>query len=864
MKSNLIFLIFLFSGNLLSAQTFTQVGENPFTNSTHGTVIFGDVNGDGAPDALFSGNDFFNSPASTTLYLNDGAGNFTEKPNTSILGVSAGVFTDVVAFVDVDGNQTLDVFISGPYYWNGGNITYITKLYLNNGAGNFTEKFAPGLNSIHGHFAFADVDGNNTPDVIISDFNNTKLYLNDGTGNFTEKPDTASVFITSAEAAFADIDGNNTQDLILSGNGPNGLATYIYLNDSSGNFTIKSTMQAIGGSYTFADVDGNNTLDMLLSGIIYTTQVENVTKLYLNDGAGNFTEQTGTPFVKVKDGSAKFTDVDGNNTMDLLITGNKRNSGTPFEPVTKLYLNDGLGNFTEKTGTSFENIHRSSVAVADVDGDSTLDILMSGTAGLTNSSAIFHKASLYFNDGMGNFEQKPNASLAGISQGTAVFEDMDGNNTQDILISGVDSSGSVIKLYRNNGKSVFSENPEFQIEGLSYGSLAVADVTGDSLPDVLISGFNDSGFPVPYTRLYTNDSSGAMTEVIPGHFLGLAEGMIALEDVNGDNKADVIITGVGILGNVTKLYINQGNLNFPEKTNTPFEGVKNSAFALADVDGNSTQDILLTGYTGTERIAKLYLNDGSGNFSEKSGTPFEGVEYGSVAFADVDGNQTKDVLITGATATGRIARLYLNDGTGNFTEQTGTPFEGIANSSVSFADADGNQSMDLLIAGHTGSERITKLYLNNGSGSFYEHTEVPFEIVINGGVAFGDVNGDSTLDVLIAGQDTSFVGIARLYLNEGGMFTSIDRESVEEVTEFLLYPNPTAEGEVYIDLPPSGPEPTLVRILDIHGRIVASHQILGKTNQQTFSLNISSLKPGYYIVQVYRDHKGISRKMIVR
>ncbi|MCB0852488.1 MAG: VCBS repeat-containing protein, partial [Bacteroidetes bacterium] len=301
MKSNLLFIALLFLGTMLSAQIFTEVRESDLINSTHGTVIFGDVNGDGAPDALFSGYDFFDSPAEITLYINDGAGNFTEKTNTPIQGVRSGS----MAFADVDGNQTQDLLISGGRYWNNGGVIYITKLYLNGGSGNFTEKPIPGLSSIQGNFAFADVDGNNTQDVIISDFSETRLYLNDGNGNFTEKPDTASVFITSGDLAFADIDGNSTQDLIISGNDSLGLATYIYLNDGAGNFSIKSAMQNIGssgGSITLADVDGDSTQDMLLSGIIFTTQVEKITRLYLNDGSGNFTEKTGTNFNTVSDG----------------------------------------------------------------------------------------------------------------------------------------------------------------------------------------------------------------------------------------------------------------------------------------------------------------------------------------------------------------------------------------------------------------------------------------------------------------------------------------------------------------------------------------------------------------------------------
>ena len=55
---------------------------------------------------------------------------------------------------------------------------------------------------------------------------------------------------------------------------------------------------------------------------------------------------------------------------------------------------------------------------------------------------------------------------------------------------------------------------------------------------------------------------------------------------------------------------------------------------------------------------------------------FEAVDESSIAFADVDGDNDKDVLITGKTLTGdpAISKLYINNGDGNFTEAIGTPF----------------------------------------------------------------------------------------------------------------------------------------------------------------------------------------------
>ena len=78
---------------------------------------------------------------------------------------------------------------------------------------------------------------------------------------------------------------------------------------------------------------------------------------------------------------------------------------------------------------------------------------------------------------------------------------------------------------------------------------------------------------------------------------------------------------------------------FTEVEGTPFEDVWQSSIAFSDVDGDGDKDVLITGYTygssSNGLIAKLYTNDGGGSFTEVTGTPFEGVKYGSIAFSDV-------------------------------------------------------------------------------------------------------------------------------------------------------------------------------------------------------------------------------------
>jgi len=103
---------------------------------------------------------------------------------------------------------------------------------------------------------------------------------------------------------------------------------------------------------------------------------------------------------------------------------------------------------------------------------------------------------------------------------------------------------------------------------------------------------------------------------------------------------------------------------------TPFEGVFRSSIEFADVDNDEDLDLFISGFTDDEKsFAKLYHNDGLGNFTESVNTPFEPGGACSSKFADIDNDGDPDLLITGGTSSSNIfTKLYTNDGAGNFTE----------------------------------------------------------------------------------------------------------------------------------------------------------------------------------------------------
>ena len=103
-------------------------------------------------------------------------------------------------------------------------------------------------------------------------------------------------------------------------------------------------------------------------------------------------------------------------------------------------------------------------------------------------------------------------------------------------------------------------------------------------------------------------------------------------------------------------------LPYASQITADFFGVSESYIAFADVNVDNDQDVLITGLSNSSgKIAQPYTYNCSGNFSIVSGTPFDWVEFGSIAFADIDNDTDQNVLITGSSSQiGIIAKLYRN------------------------------------------------------------------------------------------------------------------------------------------------------------------------------------------------------------
>lgn len=124
----------------------------------------------------------------------------------------------------------------------------------------------------------------------------------------------------------------------------------------------------------FLDIDNDGDQDLFIVGM-NVDYLFGIFKLYRNDGIGYFIEVQDIFFKGVKFGLVVFVDVDNDGDEDLLFIGIY---GLLFNLMIDLYFNDGMGNFEEYLYLFFEDVNYGVVKVVDIDGDGDLDVMVIG------------------------------------------------------------------------------------------------------------------------------------------------------------------------------------------------------------------------------------------------------------------------------------------------------------------------------------------------------------------------------------------------------------------------------------------------------------------------------------------------------
>lgn len=365
----------------------------------------------------------------------------------------------------------------------------------------------------------------------------------------------------------------------------------------------------------------------------------------------NFQLDTTQIFQDADVGAMAFADVDNDGDMDLLIIG----KGGPI--LTKLYLNNGSGSFTALSNPSLVNVFNGDVKFLDADNDGDLDVFITGS-----TSSPSNTANLYLNNGIGFYTLSTGSNFELVRAGKNDIGDVDGDGDIDIITTGQNPSGNpVTKFYLNNGSGIYNPQSSSPFTNLQYGAARFIDIDNDGDLDLLLCGENNTGQPI--TELYSNNGSGIFTLNTSSTIDGFTSSDIATGDIDNDGDIDFIICGQSGANIATKLYLNNGSGVFSELIGTPFAPVMLGTVKLADVDNDGDLDVYVMGTGpggGSAVIAKIYANMGTNTFIEAAS--IVGAYFSSAAIADVNGDNKADIIHSGTSFTQPIhaTRLFLN------------------------------------------------------------------------------------------------------------------------------------------------------------------------------------------------------------
>lgn len=422
----------------------------------------------------------------------------------------------------------------------------------------------------------------------------------------------------------------------------------------------------------------------------------------------------------------------------------------------------------------FPEIMGAGGAMFDYDNDGDLDVLLIqggalGEAGMPESLpnglsySLFKKGHRLFRNELdqgGGLRFTDVSDAAGLvtehyGMGVAIG-DVDGDADLDLYITGFGDN----YLFRNNGNGTFSDitaasganDPRWSTSATLFDmdhdgdlDLYVANYVrftlGNNVRCTLIAGQRDyctpDAFPAHRDSLFRNEGLGRFSDVSTASGIGAKAG-----------------PGLGVLA--------------------------------ADFNADGHNDL----YVANDKKANFYwLNDGKGKFTEAA--LMAGAAYNragtaeasmGVTAADFDGDGDEDLFMTHLSA--ETNTLYLNDGAGQFEDATdrfglggdSLPFTGFGSA---FFDANNDGLLDLFVANgavlaetaQAGSDwpyrQTNQLFVNTGSrfADMSTRSGDAMQVMETGrGAAFGDVDNDGDIDVLVTNNN----GLARLLLNENG------------------------------------------------------------------------------------------------
>lgn len=298
-------------------------------------------------------------------------------------------------------------------------------------------------------------------------------------------------------------------------------------------------------------------------------------------------------------------------------------------------------------------------------------------------------------------------------------------------------------------------------------SVAVADVNGDGVPDLLVATTADQGNPAnpgfANVILNTPASPGTFQQGVQYAAVGTDPASIAVADLTGQGAIDLVVAMAGS-GNVSVFMHGATRGTFMPAVNVNTGGLPNQV-VIGDLSGTSNPgqcaprcDLVLADLSAQGNVIVLKHGATPGTFMAPINLP-TGVVVTSVQIGDLNGDGLPDIVAATYDDNGNNGAVYVffQNKDGTFASPAIFP-AGAQPQSVKIADVDGDGRADLIVAntgpgsdgtGTAGVSVLIQAHAPTAPGSF----QTPVTYPTPGSsidVAVGDLTGSGHMDLVVA------------------------------------------------------------------------------------------------------------------
>jgi hypothetical protein len=316
--------------------------------------------------------------------------------------------------------------------------------------------------------------------------------------------------------------------------------------------------------------------------------------------------------------------------------------------------------------------------MGDVDLDGDIDLIW-----LEDRCNPWTTLAMLVNDGFGNFvrdtSRLPGADPTFMSP--VLAEDFDNDGDVDLIFTGNEQGTPRVQYWSNDSRGVYRNTSAARLPLYRSRDSWLQSVDFDSDGDI------DVAIMDGYGTSWHNNGSGMFIETpTPLPRFGFP---YAFGDVSGDNRPDVL---VGMLSRI-HVYTNRGAWTTAHtSTITPTSLSFTETIRLADIDNDGDADALLLSIV----FSTVWVNDGQGLFTLSGSALNAPVTYSADAgLFDYDQDGDTDIWVCNGQVAPQTDQLYVNNGRGIFSDQSGSRIQQQPLASVALATADVDLDGDL-------------------------------------------------------------------------------------------------------------------------------------------------------------------------